>query len=192
MNEAILLDTLFGAEPVHDLALRINSDWTQERFELLKQIFNSGSAAWVAKEINKQTGSTFTRNAIVGKAHREGLLRVKEPREWHSLDGRPREKSMSTKPRAKRNKRRVRAPTLFVESEPPLEFIGLTFDELKRGQCRYPRGEGRNMLFCGQPVKEGSSYCRTCYGICYVKPEKRDYDRFGNRRGSSVREHRAR
>lgn len=53
--------------------------WTDAATALLKEIYLRGSNAWVAREINRQTGSSFSRNAIIGRAHRIGLARAKKP-----------------------------------------------------------------------------------------------------------------
>lgn len=144
-----------------------NSDWTEERFELLKSYTGSGlSNKQVADEINIKTGSQFTRNAIISKRNREGLVQPKP------------ERRTGKHPRNLEYKRRVRRerPDLFTPPEvspQPLEFLGLSILELDsekgRRDCRYPRGDGP-FLFCGQPAMEDSSYCAYCHSLCYVKP----------------------
>lgn len=161
----------------------VNSAWTDERFELLKS-FNGTemSNAQIANAINAQTGSNFTRNSIIGKRAREGLIQPKPKKEPRT----------GKHPRNLEHKRRVRleSPDLFTPPEvspQPLEFLGLSIDELDsekgRRDCRYPRGDGP-FLFCGQPAKEGSSYCEYCRSLCYEKPRQMSED---NRKKAGLR-----
>lgn len=64
----------------------IKSEWTRDRIAILRAIYLDGSNAWVAGQINAQTGSSFSRNAVIGKAHRIGLDRprnVNPPEKKH-------------------------------------------------------------------------------------------------------------
>jgi len=45
----------------------------------------------------------------------------------------------------------------------------ITLADLGPHDCRYPFGD-RDITFCGQPQKDGSSYCPTHHAICWVKP----------------------
>src|SRR5690348_8238508 len=51
----------------------VYTEWTDEREKLLRELNDTGSNAWIAKQINEKTGSTFSRNAIIGKRNRLGL-----------------------------------------------------------------------------------------------------------------------
>jgi len=138
------------------------SEWTDERVELLKSFYPEGSNAWVARKINEQTGSVFSRNAIIGKANRIGL---ESPNKPSGKDAK--------KPRgAKRQSKFLNFGTSikFDKTEPvkQLEFLGLQLDELTKGKCRFPRGDEAPYLFCGQPVKRDSSYCPYCHAITHA------------------------
>lgn len=54
-----------------------------------------------------------------------------------------------------------------VEAETQSEFLAVTFSDLNRDHCHYPRGEGAELRFCGQPRLSGHSYCLHCYRICH-------------------------
>jgi GcrA cell cycle regulator len=104
----------------------------------------------------------FTRNAIIGKAHRlnlEGREERRPPRSspQHQLE----------RIRLKNERRRVRRAVDRPEMLPrgPRPIICLAVDprniplhELQDGECRWPEGDGP-FLFCGTPVFEESSYC---------------------------------
>jgi hypothetical protein len=147
--------------------------WTEKRVELLRSISLLGSCADTARVINEQTGSSFSRNSIIGKLTRLGL-----PAQPRNNGGRkagvpqaPRKRGHgggSGKRAANIKRDRSQDPEL-VEELPPADFLGLTFDDLQPGQCHFPRGDGP-FLFCGQPIKEGSSYCPACHQRVYVKP----------------------
>jgi GcrA cell cycle regulator len=52
----------------------VASPWTPERLELLRSLWYEGvTTAAIAKRLNVVTGSTFTKNAVVGKVQRIGL-----------------------------------------------------------------------------------------------------------------------
>jgi GcrA cell cycle regulator len=131
--------------------------WTQEQIGLLRKFYNEGrSFSIIADMINGATGSSFTRNAVIGRANRLGDL---SPRV------RGRAPSIS-------RIRRARTPSLVPVTPPPPkpvrgDFLHIPFLELEPNHCRFPQGEGLTATYCGQPKKEGSAYCAYCHSICY-------------------------
>jgi hypothetical protein len=57
---------------------------------------------------------------------------------------------------------------------PPVDFLGIGFFETTEKTCMYPEGMGQNMLFCGQPRADGSSYCPGHFQICYWRPDSQN------------------
>ena len=57
-----------------------------------------------------------------------------------------------------------------VEEKVNKNFKGLSILELDLGECRYPKGPYPDIgyVFCGQPVKHGSSYCPECHSVCWT------------------------
>ena len=142
--------------------------WTDEHHDLLNQLFKKGSAAWIAREINKLTGSTFTRNAVIGKCHKLGLGNL-------SPEERVAKKANRQARKKRESKRGVRQPASFTvidsfaENVRP-DHLGISFSDLQPQHCRFPKGDGLDATYCGQQVKEGQSYCPACYRICYTRP----------------------
>jgi len=145
--------------------------WTDERIALLTKMRGNGiSFGKIANAVG------LSRNACIGKAQRLGLaVPVKESRERKL---RPRQSTIRIKatPREQRNMDTIGALApdldvlrLFDERPAPATFLGIPLLSLRDGQCRFPRGEGAETLFCGQPAADGS-YCQACHARCYVRP----------------------
>jgi GcrA cell cycle regulator len=147
------------------------SAWTSERVELLKQLCEGViSASEIATEINLATASRFSRNAVISKMSRMELSKPVVERQPHSG-------KKTSRPRKPRNRRlrHAKVSYLFEEALPPADFLGIPFSETTQKTCMYPEGDGRNMLFCGQPRRDGSSYCEAHRRICYWKPDRAVY-----------------
>jgi hypothetical protein len=53
------------------------------------------------------------------------------------------------------------------------ESLWLAFDELRIRACRFPKGEGKDLRFCGAAAEWPSPYCPTHKEICCPKREPR-------------------
>jgi len=144
----------------------VDSMWTAERFSLLKQLNDTASNSCIAAQINAQTGSNFTRNAIIGKRKREGLEAPKQfsKRSRHPCVRKP------SKPRKKRQPVENDLLAMFKVAPPAqLEFLEYDFaqtaDDLRA--CRFPSGTGVPYMFCGQLTVNESSYCPYHHFICH-------------------------
>ncbi len=139
------------------------SPWTDERIDLLRDLYQHGSIAWVARQLNQRTGSTFNRNAVIGKMTRLNLHRtpVESQRATRIRNKKAKAPKIVWKPPA------VAAPLpLPKPQEPPLPFLGLSLFDLKDNQCRYPEGDGP-FFFCAQPtVDDNTPYCLFHYRLC--------------------------
>lgn len=143
----------------------LKSTWTEQQNQLLTKLHAEGySFSLIAININRETGSRFSRNACIGRAQRLGLMRQlpRLSKRNHvnrlPMGGRriPNELRLWSKQRT--------APKPIMPVQPHA-FLGISFLNLKEGQCRYPFGEP--MLFCGQPTIEDSSYCAHCHAVCH-------------------------
>jgi len=143
--------------------------WPSDHSDALRDYFLKGlSYAEIGRQINARFGTTYTRNAVAGRAKRLGLAapeRTASPSIVPSLPGDP----------GPLPQRRGALPGLTL---PPLSALKpakpvklrcvgvrprlITLLELERGDCRYPYGgdkEGEKISFCGHPRQPGSSYC---------------------------------
>lgn len=149
------------------------TEWSEEREKLLRELNDTGSNAWIAKQINEKTGSTFSRNAIIGKRNRLGLkcttafnggrgpAKVKKPKK-------ERHYNYGFNTFGKPTPADLEAVRRFETRIPPSIFLGLTLMELPNKGCRFPRGEDP-ILFCGQPQRKESSYCAYCSTLVWRK-----------------------
>jgi GcrA cell cycle regulator len=148
--------------------------WTVERIELLKALWIDGlSCSQIAEQLNEQFQSSFSRNAVIGKA-----VRLK-------LDGR-RAPTAPGKLRTDQRAPPVRAGTiriannnLHVEPEPQAsiqsgqESIGrrdiLT---IRAFECRWPFGDPQadDFTLCGAKADGSRPYCAIHSAIAYQTP----------------------
>ena len=153
--------------------------WTAEQVELLDRLWNDDGMT--ASQCAAVLG--VTRNAVIGKVHRENY-----PKRKGHIKG-PRRGSMPWSPEAKERARRrsearraekVKKIAARVIPQPPKEAFkpdpealavgtwnplpGTTpvgMMDLSHSTCRWPVSDGAPFLFCGCEVAEGSSYCPT-------------------------------
>lgn len=127
----------------------MRQSWPIEHDEMLKDCMQTMSFSKVAAQINAKFGTSYSRNATIGRAARMGLQKPKRRR----------------KPRAPRP---ASVPRLRIIPQFKLDTTGLRcvvggslnipLTDLESDQCRWPYGEGP-FLFCGH-VRDGeSSYC---------------------------------
>lgn len=152
------------------------SDWTEQRFTMLQELNDKGSNSWIAREINRATGSVFSRSAIISKRHRSGLpCPGKTCRSGEQIPRQPRRLKSASKRRfvfgARGNVEMILEPAAYEPVTPRADFLGIPLLRLKDGQCRYP-DDSEPYLFCGQPVQKDSSYCPQCHARCWKTPAK--------------------
>lgn len=100
-----------------------------------------------------------SRNAVIGRSHRLGLINLRSA---------PRVKV--PKPR-----RRTKPVKVFVSPPVPVVPLNIPFGELERHHCREIVGTGDYglSLSCGHPKNEDSSYCRWHHVLNhYTRPER--------------------
>jgi hypothetical protein len=141
--------------------------WSDDMIAFAIKTFKAGySMSQVTSELNKAFGTSFTRNALIGKLHRSGigendrLIRPKEGR--------------LPKPKADKAKARMRfvpslplAPQLKeVASETASEFW-CDIAELNTNRCKWPHGNVMPYKFCGANVEGKGSWCSYHHKIVY-------------------------
>mgnify|MGYP001501121663 FL=1 len=144
--------------------------WDENNVTKLRELWDQGLPT---AQIGKLLG--FTKNAVVGKAHRIGLERRPSPI-----------RRTSVKPDRKKARSPV-MPKLKFESKQESNIIlkeNTTFQpavknlfnsSVKRG-CEWPQGhpDENDFHFCGKDRFEDKPYCLDHCAIAYVIPEKED------------------
>ena len=180
--------------------------WTDERVELLRQLWLDGKSA---SQISAQLGHGLTRNAVIGKVHQAGPRRARQVSRAGSLDAAPCRSfapvarvaprpAQSSAPVAAAVRPVIRGNTALAvapEPEPVLEARPVFLDEdvvvpmslrvtivdLKEAMCRWPLGDpsSSDFRYCGSPVAGGSPYCTHHGKLAYqpVQDRRRERDR---------------
>jgi GcrA cell cycle regulator len=130
-----------------------NLAWPGALIDRLKTLWNENRLT--ASQMAERLG--ISRNAVLGKANRLGL---------------PTHKAKSAKPAPKPIPKAKKLPPVLPivdEPAPPaeLQFVGVSLLELGPHDCRYPQGDAVPYRFCGQPKREGSSYCPYHHALSY-------------------------
>ncbi len=146
------------------------SNWSDDRIEQLKSLWHEGlSASQVANALG-----SVTRNAVLGKLHRLGLLAGS----GETRPARPR----STAPRC-----RVARPSKIALPVPVAEPDPFTFTDgsfatvatVSDRMCRWPIGDPKagDFHFCGHAPRAGSCYCEAhtqrAHQPAKVKPNRK-------------------
>jgi GcrA cell cycle regulator len=169
--------------------------WTDERVELLRQLWLDGRSA---SQISAQLGHGVTRNAVIGKVHRLGLAgRAKAPTSTASPP-RAAAPRMSPRPASSSARTAVRGATaLALASEPALDTrpvfqeedvvipmsLRVSIIDLKEAMCRWPLGDptSADFRYCGSPAANGP-YCAHHGKLAYQPVQDRRRERERERR----------
>lgn len=149
----------------------IRAGWTEDRVAELRRLWDKGLSASV---IAFQMKCGFTRNSIIGKAHRMGL----EPRKTVKRQDRRQQANGTSVKHIKLRK----TGEFFVE-QPVRDVIELEIPqeqrksllELSNAVCRYPIGEpgSGDFFFCGGPTNDKPPYCAFHTKRCFTQPTNR-------------------
>jgi GcrA cell cycle regulator len=171
--------------------------WTDERVELLRQLWLDGKSA---SQISSQLGLGVTRNAVIGKVHRLGL----SGRTKTSAPAAPRIRQRTApihRPSVPNRSgaashgggHAVRGNTaLAFSAEPMLEMQPVVYDdvvvpislrvtivELKESMCRWPLGDptSQEFRYCGSQSLGAGPYCSHHGKMAYQPAQDRRRDR---------------
>lgn len=135
--------------------------WTDHEDGLLRRfIVDERQSFYEAEASFASAGYRRSRNSCIGRAHRLGFTSV-----YSASDGNHRRRS---KPQYSQH--RSAQPSIVIPAPKPrlakseilklrcveVDHLGIALDDLERGQCRYPLGDGP-FTFCGQPAD--GTYC---------------------------------
>jgi GcrA cell cycle regulator len=142
--------------------------WASEHSDALREFIAVRlSCSEAAAAINRKFGTFYTRNAVLSRARRMGLMASGPPESSPGVisalnglgRGRPAEPWLSWLHRPMPVFERTETAQLRCVAIEPRH---LSLVDLERGDCRYPYGgdeEGEAITFCGHPRRPGSSYC---------------------------------
>ena len=140
--------------------------WNESNVARLKELWDQGLPT---AQIGKLLG--FTKNAVVGKAHRIGLERRSSPI-----------RRTAVKPDRKKARSPI-VPTLKFEASKEVlkqqtfqpSVKNLFTNQTKRG-CEWPDGhpDESDFKFCGKDRFEDKPYCIDHCAVAYVIPEKEE------------------
>ena len=150
--------------------------WNDENVEKLRDLWDQGLPT---AQIGKLLG--FTKNAVVGKAHRIGLERRPSPI-----------RRASVKPDRKKARSPVIPKLNFENSEEEKKVITIKKEKINfkapinnifspkstRG-CEWPEGhpDESDFHFCNEERFEDKPYCLKHCAVAYVIPEKEEVER---------------
>jgi len=141
--------------------------WPEERIARMKNLWEQG---WSAGEVAAELGNGVTRNAVIGRVHRMGLVRNKKS------EPPPKRPPPAPTPRAPRVTEP--RPDLGIEidaiadTKPDTSPFACTIAELEPGMCRFVLGAVTNAEYCGAPVIRGS-WCPAHYRRVYWSSARR-------------------
>jgi GcrA cell cycle regulator len=150
--------------------------WTDEQYEKAKKLAEEGLSA---SEIGIHLGKT--RNAVLGKLHRNGIeKRVrKESRKDTKRGRRPKRQfvlfhqmGLIDKNSQVRRAHLVQDGYVPKPEDPAPEHQRKTVETLEESSCRWPIGDPQmaDFHFCGAEAHVGSVYCPTHHTRAYVTP----------------------
>lgn len=135
--------------------------WTDEAVEMLRELVAEGLPF---SDIASRLPIMVSRNAVIGKAKRLGLEKPVK------VGGKKVERSLSGREKRLKNARAAavaRAPAASPTETPEPFNGGVTLDELRPGQCRFPIGDPSDpgFRFCG--AKAVGPYCEAHRSLCF-------------------------
>lgn len=143
--------------------------WMSEQIAILETHWPFESASQIATRIMTETGKQFTRNAVVGKAHRKRLQKaakgpvMTKPKRIHKPRQRPRKPAMADAPPYIVG--RPSAPVAPISIARPDPDTTINIFDLGDKMCRYPYGD-ENFTFCGLQAGD-NPYCEAHMSLCY-------------------------
>jgi GcrA cell cycle regulator len=138
--------------------------WTQEQSDALKAHVEAGDSYSVAAaKINAKFGTSYSRNATIGRANRIGLASpVKEKKPRQARKYKPRIRIVSSNGNSNQ-KRIIQVPdgeSYQTIDDEALDLAArhISFAELTSETCKWPYGDGP-FTFCGCEKPAEGPYC---------------------------------
>ena len=137
--------------------------WLPEWDEALSAFIGLGMTFCEAiHKVNQQFGTTFSRNAAVGRASRISLKSLNPPTPRTGFPQAPR-KRPEPRPKAAPKPAILPAELIRMRCEEVIP-LHLSLLELEPWSCRFPFGDSQ-FTFCGHVKIDGSAYCSAHYHL---------------------------
>jgi GcrA cell cycle regulator len=147
----------------------MSTTWTDEQIERLKILWAEGRpASKCATILNREFGTGYSRNSVIGKVHRAKLMLRGRARPSAPKGAKPKMERTSSIPRVSLTVIRApRAPRAKPEPAPLVDAtLARPWIERSFGQCAYPiSGEGADTFSCCQPTE--ATYCKAHAAAMY-------------------------
>jgi hypothetical protein len=134
--------------------------WTEEKIARFQELI---ALDYSAAQIGAELG--FSKNSILGKAHRLGLkVNPNSPQSQRARLGLKAPKQIRARPPSAPRAARVFIPGAVLMRE-PTPAGAVAFIDAEPGQCRWfqPEQHGAYGLICANPTAGDKSYCKTHY-----------------------------
>ena len=148
--------------------------WNENNVAKLRELWDQGLPT---AQIGKLLG--FTKNAVVGKAHRIGLERRPSPIRRTAVKPDRKKARSPIVPKLKfENKNEEAKETLSNQKNFQPIVKNILTNNVKRG-CEWPEGhpDESDFKFCGKERFEDKPYCLDHCAVAYVVPEKEEADK---------------
>ena len=148
--------------------------WTEIESDLAQQMWQRGDSAQTIANVISTRDHTFTRNAVIGRAHRYNwgrhvtLRRASAPDDARA----PVRKRKAVERKAPFDPRRPKLVERPEAPRGPSVPRMLNVVDLDDTVCHFPIGDpldGRPFGFCGAPVNDGFVYCPFHHRMTSVK-----------------------
>ena len=147
--------------------------WNEENVARLRELWDQGLPT---AQIGKLIG--FTKNAVVGKAHRIGLERRPSPIRRTAV--KPDRKKARSPVMPKLNFETSKEITNIQSKETSAfqPLVNSLFTQPKKRGCEWPEGhpDEPEFHFCGKERFEEKPYCLNHCAIAYIIPEKEEVE----------------
>jgi GcrA cell cycle regulator len=161
--------------------------WPEEHTQELTRLCGEKlSYRTIATMLNEKFGTSYTKNAVLGKAARIGIVKESAP----SVPGNRKPKADRKQPYKARTPRKwveavrivpangnsnaMRVIRSVVMEQAKLRCVEivprhLSLIDLEPNDCRYPYGDD-HITFCGHQKMSGSAYCVPHHALCNEQP----------------------
>ena len=147
--------------------------WNDDNVARLKDLWDQGLPT---AQIGKLLG--FTKNAVVGKAHRIGLERRPSPIRRTAVKPDRKKARSPTIPKLNFEATKVESKEAVKQETFQPTIKNIFISQTKRG-CEWPEGhpDESDFKFCGKNRFEDKPYCIDHCAVAYVIPEKEESEK---------------